>query len=132
MAQDAEKLAEQAARLRDLKKRARVTFRQIGDAIDVTERQVQRWLAGHSEIGPENLKALADYLDTTPDFIEYGERRPGNAAPDLFPTLTPKALAAQLDRIETAVEHLTDWLVASGVLAADDEPDEPPARRQAQ
>lgn len=62
MAQDADKLAGQAARLRDLKKRARCTFPDIAEAVPAGERQVQRWFRGESEVGPDNLKPLAKFL----------------------------------------------------------------------
>src|ERR1035437_5472637 len=51
MAQDAEKLAAQAERLTELKKLGRPTFKEIGEAIGITERQVQRWFAGDGDVG---------------------------------------------------------------------------------
>src|ERR1035437_7218412 len=75
MAQDAETLAAQAERLTELKKLGRPTFKEIGEAIGITDRQVQRWFAGDGDVGRERLKKLADFLGTTPDYIQYGRDR---------------------------------------------------------
>src|ERR1035437_6591648 len=63
----------------------RPTFKEIGEAIGITERQVQRWFAGDGDVGRESLKKLADFLGTTPDYIEYGvTRRERTDNPDHF------------------------------------------------
>lgn len=104
MAQDAEKLRAQGERLRELKKQARgLTFRQIADAVAVTERQAQRWFAGESEISGDNLRALAKFMGTTPDYIEYGvvHRPRVDATPNLLDQLAaPDVLLERLQHIE--------------------------------
>lgn len=116
MAQDAEKLAAQAERLRALKKIARgVTFKDIADAAGVTERQAQRWFAGDGDIGPASLKKLAKFFGTTQDYIEYGRLQRG--VPDPF---AGDPVRAQLTRIEIALSDLVDRLVGAGLLAAVD------------
>lgn len=115
MAQDAEKLEAQAARLRELKKLSRRTFKEIADAVEVTERQVQRWFAGDGDIGPQNLKKLAEYLGTTQDYIEYGsERTTRGPTPDLL-----GAGNQQLDRIEEKVDRLLNAFGLTTVEQAD-------------
>jgi transcriptional regulator with XRE-family HTH domain len=110
MAQDAEKLAAQGERLRELKDFAAVTYREISDAVGVTERQVQRWFSGESEVNGTNIKALAAFLGSTPDYIEYGVLK--RERPDSQPQ------ASQLDRIEARLNELIERLVAAEVLAA--------------
>src|ERR1035437_865456 len=84
MAQDAEKLAAQAERLTELKKLGRPTFKEIGEAIGITERQVQRCLAGEGVVGGEVLKRLPPFLGTPPDYMGYGgPRGEGADTPDL-------------------------------------------------
>jgi transcriptional regulator with XRE-family HTH domain len=100
MAKDAEKLDAQAERLRALKDQARgVTFRKIADAVGVTERQVQRWFAGDSDIDGDNIDRLAAFLGTSADYIEYGTMR--RATPDLF-------AADGSDRLKAIEERLAD------------------------
>jgi transcriptional regulator with XRE-family HTH domain len=108
MAQDAEKLAAQAERLTELKKLGRPTFKEIGEAIGITERQVQRWFAGDGDVGRESLKKLADFLGTTPDYIEYGVTRRERAdTPDLSLAGEPLAtITARLDSIEAKLDAL--------------------------
>lgn len=73
MAKEAEALAAQAERLTELKRMARgVTFKDIAEVVGRTERQVQRWFAGDSDIDGAVLTKLADFLGTTADYIEYG------------------------------------------------------------
>src|ERR1035437_4655649 len=81
MAQDAEKLAAQAERLTELKKLGRPTFKEIGEAIGITERQVQRWFAGDGEAGRKSHKRPPASLGTPPVYIEYGVPRRKRAAP---------------------------------------------------
>lgn len=110
MAKQAEELASQAERLRDLKRQARgVTFKNIADATGATERQAQRWFAGDSDIGPENLKALARFLGTTPDYIEYGTvARKRGPTPNVVNDLS----ADHLDRLEAKLDEILDQLAA--------------------
>lgn len=108
MAQDAEKLAEQGERLRELKKMARVTQRQISDAVGISERQVGRWLAGTSDIDPQNLKKVAAFFCSTPDYIEYGAAvRTRGATPDPF---VPDEVRQQLDAIKDRLTALEDQM----------------------
>lgn len=142
MAQDAEKLAAQGERLRELKDLARgVTYRKISDALNVSERQVQRWFAGESEISGENLKALAEFLGTSPDYIEYGviKRLRPDDPPDLLGRLSGDGygeIKTQLDGIEGMLESLMERLVRADVIAAVDADTAPkpqpgrPARRK--
>jgi transcriptional regulator with XRE-family HTH domain len=118
MAQDVEKLAAQAQRLKDLRAAKgrslgrRVTQEIAADAIGVTLRAYQAWEAGGG-IDPDNLKKAADFFETTPDFIEYGERQQApmernGRSPDLLAALTgvPERLAA----IEERVAHVPELL----------------------
>ena len=108
MAQDAQKLAGQAERLRELKaeiervRSKRLTYREISDEVGVVERQVQRWFSGTSDFEPDSLKRLADVLDTTPDYIEYGDRqdRRLEETPDLVGAMTRDDIATRLAQIE--------------------------------
>lgn len=104
MAKDAEKLAVQAERLRALKDQARgITFRKIADAVGVTERQAQRWFAGHSDIEDENLEKLAEFLGTSADYIEYGTMR--RETPDPF-SLNGDGTNERLARIEDRLTEI--------------------------
>lgn len=107
MAKDAERLEGQAKRLRDLKAQTRgVTFKKIADEVGVTERQAQRWFAGDSDVGDENLPALARYLGTTPDYIEYGSNgRAKPPTPQVLDRLGPLPLL--LEKIEALEKHVT-------------------------
>ena len=122
MARDAEQLAGQVERLRALKAQARVNYRQIADAVGVTERQAQRWMSleAASDIEPHNLMKLAAYFGTTADFIEYGpvDRV---TTPDPFPV-------SQLDRIEAKLDEVLDWLAAARVLAGVEQDEQQEAR----
>lgn len=138
MAQDAEKLAAQASRLRELKGMARgLTFRQIGDAVGVTERQAQRWFSGESDPGAENLRKLAGFLGSSPDYIEYGvvkKLRP-DRAPDLMGDPSHPQ-AAQLVKIETKLDEILEKLTQLEIARAGDQSTPPgtrsrkPARRK--
>lgn len=121
MAKDAERLAEQAQRLRDLKRFARVTNRDIADATGVTERQVQRWTSESqpSDIESQNLKKLAAYLGTSPDYIEYGTDRKRAGIPKLLESLDLEAkidllvgLPDQISQLEEQVRLLRAELAA--------------------
>lgn len=56
-------------RLRDLRKEKKETQVQIAKAIEVTERQYQRFEAGENYPGFENLCALADHFGVTLDYL---------------------------------------------------------------
>lgn len=109
MAQDAEKLAAQAERLRHLKSQARgLTNGKIANEVGVTERQVQRWMARRntSDIDPENLKKLARFLGTTPDYIEYGGRNRRQTNGPTPALLEPGTDSARLSAIEDRLERI--------------------------
>ena len=55
-------------RLRELRKEKKETQVQIAEAIEVTERQYQRFEAGENYPGFENLCALADHFGVTLDY----------------------------------------------------------------
>jgi transcriptional regulator with XRE-family HTH domain len=103
MAHDAEKLAAQAARLQDLKRLSRRTFKEIAEGVHLTERQVQRWFAGDSEPNRDNLAALAAYFETTEDFIEYGVEE--RETPDVMEDLSD-VTQSQLDRLEATQQTI--------------------------
>lgn len=84
MAKDAAQAAAEADRIKELRERKRATQPEVADAIGISLRGYQAWEAGHSTPNGQNLKALAEYHETTPDYIEYGEGRARGAAPDLF------------------------------------------------
>jgi transcriptional regulator with XRE-family HTH domain len=124
MAEDAELLHAQGQRLKDLRERKgvtkdgdRVTQRVVADVIGVTERAYHDWENGSSDIKPENLKALADYYETTRDYIKYGVSR--REAPDLAAALDGDG--ARLDRIEFTLDVVLgalEQLVGKDVLEA--------------
>lgn len=84
MARDAEKLAAQSDRIKELRKFARVSQEVAAGAVGVTLRGYQRWERGEGELKGDNLKKLAAYFSTTPDYIEYGTMR--RDTPDPFPS----------------------------------------------
>lgn len=134
MAKEAEKLEAQAARLRDLKDRVRprVTFAQIAKATNITERQVQRWFAGESDVGATPaIGPLAKILQTTPDYIEYGDREQDEETPDLLESLNGSA-SEQLDRIEEELQRLRRAIAAlvAGELERAARLTAPPRRRR--
>lgn len=103
MARDAEKLAAQGERIRELRKFARVTQETAAGAVGVTLRGYQRWERGEGELKPDNVRALAEYFATTPDYVEYGERivvRTPSLALDADGEMT------QADRIEAKIDEL--------------------------
>jgi transcriptional regulator with XRE-family HTH domain len=116
MAKDAEKLAAQAERINKLRAAKRVTQPEVADAVGVSLRAYQAWESGASGLNPQNIKALAGYYGTTPDYIEYGDER--NPPPGFTDEVARRELAAQLDRIEDSINALVERLVAAGVLQA--------------
>lgn len=60
-------IGERIRELRDRRPQPR-----IAEHVGVTLRAYQAWEAGDSGIGYDNLMRLADVLDTTPEYIEYG------------------------------------------------------------
>jgi transcriptional regulator with XRE-family HTH domain len=101
MAADAEQLHAQAQRIRKLRKdkgrRGGVFISQetAAHGIGVSSRTYRTWEAEGAELKLENLKALAAYYDTVPDYIERGLTHPA-PTPDL-------GKPTQLERIEQAV-----------------------------
>lgn len=110
MAQDAEKLAEQGARIKALREQMRtdegkkVTQPNVADAVGVSLRGYQNWEAGDGGLRPENVMALAKFFDTTEEYIEYGDRR-AEQTPDLVSELGSGDVS-QLDRIEAKLERV--------------------------
>lgn len=104
MAKDAEKLVAQAERIKELRAAKRVTQPEAAEAVGVSLRAYQAWELADSGLNPQNIKALAGYFNTTPDYIEYGDERA--AAPDLMGELAAGELVAQLTRIEDALDDL--------------------------
>lgn len=107
MARDAEKLAAQGDRIKQLRAFARVSQETAATAIGVTLRGYQRWERGEGEINSENIKKLAKYFSTTPDYIEYGVVQRGAPAPDLSRNHDG---AEQLTRIEAKLDQILDIL----------------------
>lgn len=56
-------------RLRELRKEKKETQIQVAKAIEITDRQYQRFEAGENLPGFENLCALADHFGVTLDYL---------------------------------------------------------------
>jgi transcriptional regulator with XRE-family HTH domain len=106
MARDAEKLAAQGKRIRDLRDSARVSQEVAARNVGVTLRAYQRWERGEGEISPDNIQNLAKYFDTTPDYIEYGVMQ----APRGDTHAPADRLEAIEDRLE-AIEQRLDKII---------------------
>lgn len=96
---------ERGARIAELRKAKHLTQPAVAELVGVTLRAYQAWEAGGG-IAWDNVKLLAKKLGADPDYILSG---PKPETPDLFPS----GDAGQLDRIEKALEILTEqveWL----------------------
>lgn len=98
MAREAEELAEQADRIKKLRALSRKSGEDVAGEIGVSYRTYQRWEGAEGEISTDNLKKLAAYFGTTPDYIEYGVVERGTT-PNPFPSSSPD-LAQQLAEIK--------------------------------
>lgn len=120
MARDAEKLADQGQRIKQLREamrtaeNKRVTQPVVAEAVGVTPRAYQEWESGRGDMKPENVKALADFFETTPDYIEYGvEARDRSDTPDLTESLTGEPpwvgrLEGKIDRMLKLFDELNE------------------------
>lgn len=104
MAKDAEDLAAQAERIRDLRESKHLTQPEVADAVGVSLRGYQLWEAADSDPGPRNLKALAEYHDVTADYIAFGCERPRGETPNLTDALN----GDELSRLETSIKTQTE------------------------
>jgi transcriptional regulator with XRE-family HTH domain len=156
MAAEAEKLAAQAARIKDLRKRTRdpdtgkrLTQEALADALGVRSRSVQEWESGRGDIKPENIKALATYFKVSEEYIEYGPDV-GKLMETPDPFASDPELRRQVKAIATDVKELRDALLGDGTdqqlvagaavrllraagslqSQADDPPQSPPADEQ--
>jgi len=69
-------LQAQARRIRDLRATARVSQQEAASAIGVSIRSYADWEAARAAPSrSRNLPRIAKYYGTTPDHIEYGDRR---------------------------------------------------------
>lgn len=136
MAKDAERLAEQAARIKELRDERRLTQQPVADAVGVTLRAYQDWEAGRGGINGENVKALAEFFDVTADYIEYGvDKRERGDTPDLSlsrlagieATLGELADQVRLLRAETAVRDAEVLKrIEEALPPTQQSPDQPP------
>ena len=125
MAKDAEKLAAQAQRIGELRAAKRVTQPDVADAVGVTLRAYQAWEAGDGGVGPQNIKKLAAYFGTTPDYIEYGTT-PRTSTPDLMAEISAGATTAEqlaevnsrLNRLQAVLEELAGEKIVAAALEA--------------
>ena len=119
MAKEAEELAAQADRIRELRERRHLTQPEVADAVGVSLRGYQLWEAGDSDPGPRNLKALAAFFEVSPEFISHGFERPSVPAPSLASTLGTecrlKRVETKLERIEALLTHLAGAEIVAAV-----------------
>lgn len=106
MAKDAEKLAAQGLRIKELRSFARVSQEAVARGINVTVRAYQRWEGGVGDPEPENLKNLASYFGTSEDYIEYGVMK--QPTPDLMASKEPGDVEERLRALEVVVSRLSE------------------------
>lgn len=99
----------------------------IAEQVGVTLRAYQAWEAGDSGPAWDNLVALADLHQVTPEYIEYG------AAGRPRPETDLGQIKIQLDRIEDKLDTVLSLLGAEAGLdevleQAADQRDDPPQR----
>lgn len=111
MARDAELLAAQGERIRELRARARKSQEKVAYEVGVSARRYRDWEAGRGGLHPDRLKELASYFGTTEDFIEYGHVQ--GDTPDLF---NGEDRLARLERKIDAMSSLLQGIEAT-VLA---------------
>jgi transcriptional regulator with XRE-family HTH domain len=102
MVRDAERLAAQGGRLKELRLGMRVSQETAAHNIGVSVRAYRDWEGGKGGINAEHLKAVAEYFSTTEDWIEYGEFI--RERPILQPFPTTNVLA----RIEKKISQLEE------------------------
>jgi transcriptional regulator with XRE-family HTH domain len=101
---------ERADRIRALKdERPDLTWKDIADAVGVTERAAAEW-ARSGGMDPKNARKLAEVFRVHEDYIWRGEQ---SDTPDLMSGPLRAGDAAQLDRIEAKLDALVEWLTAS-------------------
>ena len=131
MARDAEKLAAQGDRIRELRKFARVSQEVAAGAVGVTLRGYQRWERGEGEINVDNLRKLAAYYGTSEDYIEYGEVERGKT-PDPFASngVDIEAQLAELKELLVGIQITQQILLAAIQGPESKQRPAPTARRQ--
>jgi transcriptional regulator with XRE-family HTH domain len=118
MAREAEQLAAQGARIKELREALRtdegkrVTQPAVAEAVGVTPRAYQDWEAGRGGMKSENTKALANYFDVTEEYIVYGNDEPTDETPDLAGAFNNERvdIPAQLDRIEKKLDTILAFI----------------------
>lgn len=117
---DAQRLAAQGQRIRDLRALKRVSQQEAAVAIGVSIRAYASWELGTSGLHSDNLKTLSDYFETTPDYIEYGRNRGRHETPDISATLDIGAeILTRLIRLESKLNDLTTDLDQMRLTAAE-------------
>jgi DNA-binding XRE family transcriptional regulator len=117
MAADVERLHEQAERIKRLRREKErrdgisISQETAAYAIGVSSRTYRTWEGQGATLQFDNLKALADYYETTTGYIEHGQHV---ETPDLSSDGQP----AQLDRIEQKLDQVLSLLQAQEVDTA--------------
>ena len=107
MAADLERHQEQAERLKQLRLQKerrigkRISQETAAFEIGVSARTYRTWEGTGATIGFENLKAAAEYFDTTTAYIEYGQHEQ-----EPTPDILRHSNASQLDRIEQKLDEV--------------------------
>ena len=104
MAMEAERQAQIAARIREL--RGPRPQRVIADLVGVTLRAYQAWEAGGG-INWDNVRALADAFGVSEERLLYGRDEPDPSQLDRIESLVTQLLAQQ-ELVMTALEALVD------------------------
>ena len=110
---DRDRLKAQGARIKELRRLApgRPSQETVAHAVGVTMRGYQAWERGESEIRWENLERLAEYLQVSPDFIEYGRPKARGETPDMAKTLDIGAeILARLGEVQTQIDSIDSRL----------------------
>lgn len=116
MAKDAEQLAAQGRRLKELRARKRVSQETAAYEIGVSTRAYRNWEGGGG-IKDGNVPKVAEYFAVSADFLEYGHER--GPVPDLMANLSPDDLGQRLDRMEDALNEIREMLVDADVVRLD-------------
>lgn len=112
-------------RLKELIEDRGITLRALGRKIGTSHVSISKWLSGNQLPSDENLEALADFFQTTPAFLRYGQEaaspppssalQPADSSVLSIPVLkeaaeaSPQAAFVKMLRVDRA------WLYAQAI-----------------